>query len=76
MDDKILAIPYEDPMYNSYQDLPGAAAHISDEISHFFRVYKLLEPDKTTRSGQRPRPEGGGGGGPQGLVTPTFEILR
>ena len=46
MDDKILAIPYEDPMYNSYQDLGDLPAHISSEISHFFSVYKHLEPDK------------------------------
>jgi len=46
MDDKILAIPYGDPMYNSYRDLADLPAHISDEISHFFSVYKHLEPDK------------------------------
>ena len=46
LDDKILAIPYEDPMYNSYKDLADLPDHLSDEISHFFSVYKTLEPDK------------------------------
>ena len=45
LDAKILAIPYEDPMYNSYKDLSELPPHISDEISHFFNVYKHLEPD-------------------------------
>ena len=45
LDAKILAIPYEDPMYNSYKDLSELPPHISDEISHFFHVYKHLEPD-------------------------------
>ena len=46
LDDKILAIPFEDPMYNSYQDLHELPQHVSNEISHFFNVYKHLEPDK------------------------------
>ena len=43
-DDKILAIPFEDPMYNSYKDLSELPNHISQEIGHFFSVYKSLEP--------------------------------
>ena len=46
LDDKILAIPFEDPMYNSYHDLQELPQHVSNEISHFFSVYKHLEPDK------------------------------
>ena len=46
LDDKILAIPFEDPMYNSYHDLHELPQHVSNEISHFFSVYKHLEPDK------------------------------
>ena len=45
MDDKILAIPYGDPMYNGYRDLSELPRHVSDEISHFFSVYKHLEPE-------------------------------
>ena len=45
MDDKILAIPFGDPMFNGYSSLSDLPAHISNEISHFFSVYKHLEPD-------------------------------
>ena len=45
-DDKIIAIPFEDPMYNTYKDLSELPVHISEEISHFFSVYKHLEPAK------------------------------
>ena len=43
MDEKILAIPYGDPTYNCYHDISELPRHISDEISHFFSVYKHLE---------------------------------
>ncbi len=46
-DDKILAIPFEDPTYNHYTDISQLPEHISEEMNHFFRVYKQLE-DKDT----------------------------
>lgn len=46
MDEKIIAIPFEDPMYNIYKDLSSLPPHISEEISHFFSVYKHLEPHR------------------------------
>ena len=42
-DDKIIAIPYEDPMYNSYRSIEALPSHIFSEMQHFFRVYKELE---------------------------------
>jgi len=46
-DDKVLAIPSEDPRKDHIRDLH----HISDydrlEIQHFFEVYKDLEPGKS-----------------------------
>ena len=42
-DEKILAIPFGDPSYNVYHDISDLPQHISDEISHFFSVYKHLE---------------------------------
>ena len=42
-DEKIIAIPYNDPMYNSYTDISQLPAHVFDEIRHFFAVYKDLE---------------------------------
>ena len=47
MDDKIIAIPFNDPNYNMYHDISELPRHVFDEMSHFFRVYKELE-NKTT----------------------------
>ncbi|MBR7133147.1 MAG: inorganic diphosphatase [Clostridia bacterium] len=46
-DEKIIAIPFNDPTYNSYQDIDQLPKHIFDEMRHFFEVYKNLE-HKTT----------------------------
>ncbi len=46
-DDKIVAIPFDDPNYNTYRDISELPAHIAEEMTHFFRVYKELE-QKTT----------------------------
>lgn len=46
-DDKIVAIPFNDPTYNEYKNIDELPAHIFDEMMHFFRVYKELE-NKTT----------------------------
>lgn len=48
MDEKILAVPFGDPVYNSYHDVSDLPAHIAEEIMHFFDVYKGLEGDKET----------------------------
>lgn len=47
-DEKIIAIPFEDPTYNSYQDISELPSHIFDEMQHFFSVYKQLEHNKVT----------------------------
>lgn len=46
-DEKIIAIPYGDPAYNSYKDISELPKHIFDEIAHFFTVYKNLEQKET-----------------------------
>ena len=46
-DDKIIAIPFDDPNYNMYKDIQELPAHVFDEMTHFFKVYKELE-NKTT----------------------------
>ncbi len=46
-DEKIIAIPFNDPNYNLYTDIDQLPAHIFDEMRHFFSVYKNLE-NKTT----------------------------
>jgi inorganic pyrophosphatase len=43
IDDKVLAVPLEDPGWNTLQSLEDLAQQLQDEISHFFSVYKDLE---------------------------------
>lgn len=47
IDEKIIAIPFNDPTYNCYSDVSQLPQHIFDEISHFFQVYKSLEGRET-----------------------------
>lgn len=46
-DEKIIAIPFNDPTYNTYRDISEIPTHIFEEMSHFFRVYKELEGKET-----------------------------
>lgn len=46
-DEKIIAIPFTDPVYNGYRSIFSLPKHIYDEMSHFFRVYKTLEHKET-----------------------------
>ncbi len=46
-DEKIIAIPFNDPNYNHYTDITELPKHVFDEMSHFFRVYKNLENKET-----------------------------
>ena len=48
LDEKIIAIPFGDPTYNSYGDIHELPEHIFNEMMHFFEVYKSLEHDKKT----------------------------
>ena len=47
-DYKIIAIPYGDPTFNCYRNIEDIPHHITDEIKHFFNVYKTLEHKNTT----------------------------
>ncbi len=47
LDNKIIAIPFSDPSYNSYKDVSELPTHISLEMTHFFSVYKELENVET-----------------------------
>jgi len=46
-DEKIIAIPFNDPNYNMYTGIDQLPGHIFEEMRHFFTVYKNLE-HKTT----------------------------
>lgn len=46
-DEKIIAIAFDDPTYNTYTDISQIPSHIFKEMSHFFKVYKELEGKET-----------------------------
>ena len=49
VDDKVVAVPVEDPRFSqirSHEDLPE---HVRREIQEFFETYKRLEPGKWVR---------------------------
>ena len=48
VDEKIIAIPFGDPSYNSYSDISELPVHQFEEIRHFFTVYKQLEDKETS----------------------------
>ena len=47
-DEKIIAVPINDPSYCDYNDIKDLPSHYFKEIQHFFQVYKVLEDDKET----------------------------
>ena len=56
-DEKIIAIPYNDPNYNQYSDIDRLPSHIFEEMRHFFSVYKSLENKETAVNEVSPRAE-------------------
>lgn len=47
LDEKIIAIPFNDPTYCNYKDISELPSHIFNEMRHFFSVYKNLEGKET-----------------------------
>lgn len=50
IDDKIIAVPVDDPNYNNYKDIKDLSKHVASEMAHFFEVYKSLEHKITATS--------------------------
>lgn len=50
-DDKIIAVPTEDPRWNEVKDLEDINKHNLKEIQHFFETYKQIENKKVEVSG-------------------------
>ncbi len=48
VDEKIIAIPFADPNYNTYKSINDLPVHVFDEMKHFFSVYKQLEGKHTS----------------------------
>lgn len=46
-DNKIIAIPFNEPTWNSYTEIEQLPPHVLNEICHFFTVYKELEGKHT-----------------------------
>ncbi|QUH22266.1 inorganic diphosphatase [Methanobacterium alkalithermotolerans] len=46
-DDKILAVPVQDPRYEEVKDISDVPPHLLKEIEHFFKEYKHLEGKST-----------------------------
>jgi inorganic pyrophosphatase len=42
---KLLAVPVEEPRFAEYHDIADVPKHLLEEIEHFFEVYKQLEGD-------------------------------
>lgn len=47
LDEKLIAIPFGDPLYNRYSEIGELPPHIAEEMRHFFSVYKALEGKAT-----------------------------
>lgn len=47
-DDKIIAIPFNDPNYNHIKDISQLSPHLLEEYMHFFKEYKKLEKKQMT----------------------------
>ena len=50
IDDKIIAVPFQDPTWSFYKDISEIPPHCASEISHFFEIYKALEHKHTATS--------------------------
>jgi len=49
-DDKVIAVPSEDPRYDDVRDVEDLSEQRRAEIAEFFETYKNLEPDKETET--------------------------
>ncbi|MEG0156573.1 MAG: inorganic diphosphatase, partial [Anaerovoracaceae bacterium] len=46
-DEKIIAIPFNDPTFNEFRDISELPSHRFSEMRHFFQIYKELEGKDT-----------------------------
>jgi inorganic pyrophosphatase len=55
MDEKVLAVPMRDPLYDELTELDDVQPHFLLEVEHFFEIYKDLEGAQTVTMGWRDR---------------------
>jgi inorganic pyrophosphatase len=51
VDEKLLCVPAGDPRFAHVVDVGDVSSFKLDEIAHFFKIYKDLEPNKHTEPG-------------------------
>ena len=51
LDEKVLAVPTNDPRFQEYRTLRDVPEHLLREIAHFFETYKALEKKKWAKVG-------------------------
>ncbi len=51
LDDKILAVPATDPLFDDYHDITDVPRHFLKEVAHFFETYKQLQGIEVTPKG-------------------------
>ena len=51
LDEKVLAVPVNDPRFEEYRTLRDVPEHLLREIAHFFETYKALEKKKWAKVG-------------------------
>ena len=51
IDDKVLCVPLSDPGWNNMEKLEDLPELLTNEITHFFSIYKDLEQKKVTVDG-------------------------
>ncbi len=56
-DDKIIAVPVDDPRFNNIKDLSDVNPHTIKEIEHFFLTYKKIQNKEVTISGFKGKKE-------------------
>ncbi|MBQ3405149.1 MAG: inorganic diphosphatase [Oscillospiraceae bacterium] len=47
LDEKIIAVPLNDPNFNMWRDISELPVHYFNEMCHFFSIYKTLEDKET-----------------------------
>jgi len=56
-DDKVIAVPVDDPRFNNVKDLADINSHTIKEIEHFFLTYKKIQNKEVTVSGFKGKAE-------------------
>lgn len=54
-DDKVIAVPVDDPRWNEVKDLRDVNGHTLKEISHFYSTYKQLQNKEVVVAGFKGR---------------------